>query len=168
MTRHANPLEIRYWSTTPYLFGPCQGEYRAVKYSAKPSLPASAIPRNPSDDYLREAMKQTLDRQEVLFDFLVQFQKDPYRTPIEDPGAEWSEQLSPFQKVATIRIPAQQFDSAEQMAFGEHLSFTPWHSLPEHRPLGGINRARKVAYQTISKYRHLRNDVPRQEPTPES
>ncbi|MFM1867893.1 MAG: hypothetical protein RL591_1301, partial [Planctomycetota bacterium] len=31
-------------------------------------------------------------------------------------------------------------------------------------PLGGINRTRKVAYETISKYRHQQNGVPRVEP----
>ena len=63
--------------------------------------------------------------------------------PVEDPTVEWT---APWQKVATIRIPPQSFDSPEQMAFGENLSFTPWHTLPEHRPLGGVNRARKRIY----------------------
>ena len=39
----------------------------------------------------------------------------------------------------------------------ENLSFNPWHSLPAHRPLGGINRARKVVYPALSKLRHERN-----------
>jgi hypothetical protein len=49
-------------------------------------------------------------------------------------------------------------------ALGENLSFTPWHALPEHRPLGGINRARKVIYDLISTFRHRENDQPRREP----
>jgi hypothetical protein len=35
-----------------------------------------------------------------------------------------------------------------------HLSFTPWHALPEHKPLGSINRLRKVVYERISNTRH--------------
>lgn len=85
--------------------------------------------------------------------------------PIEDPGKRWSEAASPFRKVAPIVIPRQSFDSEQQRAFGENLSFTPWHSLPEHRPLGGVNRARKVVYAFISTFRHQKNDVPRREPT---
>jgi len=162
MQRHANPLEIRYWSVSPYLFGS-----RAVKYSARPAVTGiTAIPPQPSPDYLREAMRQTLARGEARFDFMVQFQTDPARMPIEDPGVAWSETLSPFRTVATISIPTQEFDSPEQMAFAENLSFTPWHCLPEHRPLGGINRARKVVYRAISEFRHQQNGVPRQEPTP--
>ncbi|MEK1942330.1 MAG: hypothetical protein AAAB16_18325, partial [Pseudomonas sp.] len=36
-------------------------------------------------------------------------------------------------------------------------SFNPWHALPEHRPLGGINRLRKAVYEAVSAYRHERN-----------
>ena len=166
LQRHANPLEVRYWSVTPYLFGD-----RAVKYSARPvAAPADAVPADPSPDFLRDAMTRALGRGDVRFDFMVQFQTDARRTPIEDPGAAWDETRSPFHPVASVRIPAQSFDNPAQQAFAENISFTPWHCLPEHRPLGGINRARKVAYKTISEFRHRQNGVPRDEPTgpPES
>ncbi|HYD79764.1 MAG TPA: catalase family protein [Paucimonas sp.] len=161
MKRFANPLQIRYFSTTPYLFGD-----RAVKYSAIPH-PAAAdtIPDDPDPDYLRLAMIRQLERGDALFDFAVQFQTDPDNMPIEDPGKEWRESESPFRKVATIRIFKQEFDSAKQREFGENLSYSPWHALPEHRPLGGINRARKVVYAFISTFRHQYNNVPRREPT---
>ena len=74
--------------------------------------------------------------------------------PVEDASIEWSEHSAPFRKVATIVIPPQTFDTPARMTFCENLSYTPWHSLPEHRPIGGINRARKVVYEAISKMRH--------------
>ena len=43
-----------------------------------------------------------------------------------------------------------------------------WHAIPEHRPLGGINRARKLVYRAISEFRHQMNHAPRVEPAPES
>jgi hypothetical protein len=55
--------------------------------------------------------------------------------------------------------------SPAQAVFCENLSFSPWHSLPEHRPLGLVNRVRKVAYREISKLRHDLNKAPPQEPT---
>ncbi len=161
MKKIGNPLAIRYWSTTPYLFGGA-----AVKYSAIPTTPIDdCIPSNAGPDFLREAMVEQLKRGEVSFDFAVQKQLDADTMPIEDPGVRWSEQASPFIKLATIRIPLQEFDSAAQREFGENLSFNPWHSLPEHRPLGGINRARRIVYETISRFRHERNQVPQVEPT---
>lgn len=161
MKTFANPLQIRYFSTTPYLFG-----NTAAKYSAIPVVDApDAIPANPSADFLRDAMISQLARGEARFDFAVQLQTDAATMPIEDPGKAWPEDASPFRKVATIRIFQQSFDSAAQREFGENLSYTPWHSLPEHRPLGGINRARKVVYRAISIFRHEQNNAPRREPT---
>lgn len=161
MKKFANPLQMRYWSTTPYLFGDT-----AVKYSAIPHfIDASAIPDPHDPDFLRRAMRWQLSDGEACFDFAVQLQTDAVNMPIEDPGKEWKESQSPFRKVATIRILQQEFDSEAQRAFGENLSFTPWHCLPAHRPLGGINRARKVVYDLISTFRHTYNHAARREPT---
>lgn len=160
MKRCANPLQIRYFSTTPYLLG-----QNAVKYCATPRVNNSdAIPDTPDDNYLRGAMARQLAQRDAVFDFAVQLQIDADEMPIENPAKEWDETLSPFRKVATIRILRQEFDSDLQREFGENLSFSPWHSLPEHRPLGGINRARKVVYELISQFRHQRNQAPRNEP----
>ncbi len=163
LKKHVNLLELRFWSTTPYQFGS-----QAVKYSAKPhQAEVTKIPKNPSENFLREAMKQHLAGQDAYFDFMVQFQTDPDQMPIEDASVTWNEAASPFRKVATIRIPAQSFDTEEQLEIAENLSFTPWHSLPEHRPLGSINRARRVVYETISKHRHELNKAACREPTVE-
>jgi hypothetical protein len=153
-----NPLRINYWSTTPSKLGSS-----AVKYKASPDLDASPLTTEiDSPDKFRLAMAAHLGGNEARFDFLVQVQSDPVAMPVEDPTVEWD---APWHKVATIRILPQSFDSPEQMRFGEHLSFTPWHSLPEHRPLGGINRARKEIYRAIAAQRHELNGVPRREPT---
>lgn len=161
MRTFANPLQTRYWSTTPYLFGAS-----AVKYSAIPHVDSpDQIPGDPGDDFLRDAMIRQLGRSEAWFDFAVQLQTDADAMPIEDPGKEWREAVSPFRKVATIRILQQVFDEPKQRDFGENLSYSPWHSLPAHRPLGGINRARKVVYRAISIFRHEKNNAPRKEPT---
>lgn len=159
---HGNPLELRYYSCVPY----CFGEGRAIKYSIIPQAPAkSKVPRKPGDNYLREAMVNSLTNNEVCFDFAVQFQTDAHRMPIEHAGVVWPERLSPFLKVAELRLPAQTFDSAEQLAFTRNLSFTPWHALPEHRPLGNLNRARKQVYDLTSRYRQQMNQADRIEPT---
>ncbi len=160
MKKYANPLQIRYFSTTPYLFGT-----HAVKYAATPLFTQpDKIPVAPSDDYLRLAIANQLSNGEAVFDFSVQLQTDAEAMPIEDPRVEWSESMSPFLKVATIRIMQQDCDSNWHAVYGENLSFAPWHSLPEHRPLGGINRAREVIYEAISKLRHTNNREPRVEP----
>jgi catalase len=156
----ASPLALQYWSTTPYKLGS-----GAMKFSAKPSSPPTlSKSASSSDNYLREAMVEHLKSKEASFDFLVQLQTDANQMPIEDPTIEWK---SPELKVATIKIPPQAFDSDAQMEFCENLSYTPWHSLPTHQPLGGINRARKLVYQSLSKLRHELNHAPQKEPSEE-
>ena len=159
---YGNPLEAAYYSCVPYLFG----EDRAIKYSMKPSgNERTKVPKKPSGNYLREAMVKTLSEKEVLFDFLVQFQTDAHRMPIENASVRWPEKLSPYRKVATLRIPAQKFDSPEQLGFDRHLSFNPWHCIAAHRPLGNQNRARKHIYLETSKFRQRMNGDERIEPS---
>jgi hypothetical protein len=162
--RIASPLETRYWSSVPFLLGTGPGR-RAVKYSARPCAAGqSAIPPRPHPDYLREAMVLALGTKDACFEFLVQPRTAPSMS-VEDSQTEWTEAEAPFFKVATIVIPHQIFDTPARDAFGENLSFTPWHSLPEHRPLGGVNRVRKVVYQAISEMRHRLNGTKPHEPS---
>jgi hypothetical protein len=156
----ASPLGIDYWSATPYRLGPL-----AVKYTARPRPNDVPPPTDfTSRDRLRAAMVAHLDQAEARFDFFVQPQGDPKTMPIEDASVEWDPAAAPFHKVATITIPSQEFDTPERREFGEDLSYTPWHSLPAHRPLGGINRARRETYEAVSRRRHELNAAPRQEP----
>jgi hypothetical protein len=161
LRRFNNPLSIRYFSAVPYRLGS-----RAVKYSLTPRNPSDTPPPSrPAAHYLREAMVRQLASGSAVFDFAVQFQIDPNTMPIEDPGVTWDEGVSPFLNVATLTIPSQGFETAAQMEFGDNLSFNPWRCLAEHRPLGGISRARRQVYQALSIFRHERNQAPRREPT---
>lgn len=158
-----SPLNIPYWSTTPYLFGPD----RCVKYALIPtSAIASILPPKLTDHYLTDAMEKQLTDHELQFDFMIQIQTDPERMPVEDAGRAWSEDLSPPIKVGTLRIPPQVFRTPEREAFAENLSFSPAHSLVDHRPIGGINRARTILYHHLSEFRHIRNDKLQFEPRP--
>ena len=68
---------------------------------------------------------------------------DPVADPIENPMVRWtSEPIA----VATIKIAPQAFETPEHMKEAEELSFDPWHALAAHRPIGGINRARREVY----------------------
>ena len=158
-----NPLSSRYWSQTPYRLG---AETSAVKYSARPCDGEQPGPEldDEDPDYFTPSMEQQLAAGDVCFEFAVQRQTDPQRMPIEDASIEWSASESPFVPVAKIVFSAQDFASDDQANTCEHLSFTPWHALEEHRPLGSLNRARRRAYSAISSVRHELNGVPRVEP----
>ena len=146
-------LEIPYWSTTPYLFG----SGRAVKYIARPaSTNTTPLPSPVTRSYLSERLAAHLAREDATFDFLVQFQTDSRRMPIEDASVEWRERDSPYRRVAQIRIPTQALGSPAGTASCEEMSFNPWHALAEHRPLGGFNRARRDIYRAMAEFRRER------------
>jgi hypothetical protein len=150
--RPASPLEIRYWSTTPYRFG----ADRVVKYSLLPTSDAvSELPPRPlAEDYLSRAMEARLAREDVSFAFAVQFRADGM--PVHDAAPRWDEAVSPFRRVATLTVPAQVFRTEERDRRAEELSFSPAHARVEHRPIGPVNRARIRVYRTNSEFRHAR------------
>jgi hypothetical protein len=160
-----SPFEAPYFSCVPYLLG----EGQAMQYSVWPvtqrRTPVPRLPLRPPDDYLRNAMVAALSEGDVEFDIRLQLQTDPHLMPLENAGVLWPEKLSPRRSAATLRIPRQKFDSPAQMDFARQLSYNPWHSIPEHRPLGNQSRARRRMYDTLSRLRHSMNNVPLYEPT---
>jgi catalase len=156
------PVATTYNSIAPYKLGPLNVKYRVVP--APQNCPPYQLPEQNTElpNFLRNALYQqlSLDRAPACFELQVQTQNPQYYMPIEDTSVQWSEKISPFQTVARITLPPQDFDSREQNLFCDNLSFNPWHALPEHRPIGGINRLRKAVYEAVSAYRHERNAAP--------
>ena len=161
----SSPFEAPYFSCVPYLLG----EGQAMQYSVWPkSKRRTRIPRlplRPPDDYLRNAMVAALTAGDVELDIRLQRQTDSHLMPIENNAVLWPEKLSPRVSVATLRLPRQKFDSPAQMEFAKRLSYNPWHTIAEHRPLGNQSRARRRMYLELSMLRHSMNDVPHYEPT---
>jgi hypothetical protein len=161
--RISNPLQTRYWSMVPYQLG-IGSDRDAVKYSARGcSATTDPMPDKPGHDFLRDALRDTLQKGDACMELLVQ-PRTSRSMDVEDSMTEWKEAQSPFYPVATIHIPQQVFDTPDQNEFCEELSFSPWHALPEHKPLGVTNRLRKVIYDHMSRVRHEMNSTGRQEP----
>jgi hypothetical protein len=148
-----NPLDVRYWTQTPFRLGD-----RAVKYSLTP-CPGADVEGHArsSAERLAEALARTLRYREASFELMVQRQVDDRSMPVENPTVSWKESASPFQTVATLRIPVQDCSAQQRINHGDRLSFTPWHSLPQHAPLGGINRVRRAVYVKSAQLRAHRN-----------
>ena len=149
---HNSPFNIRYWSTTPFRHG--KDDVMAVKYSVTPCAdnPEPQVPQ-PGKDQLRSAMKAHLSQAPACLEFGVQKRTHPDDMPIEDASVIWDEDDSPFHTVATITIHPQMFDTPEALTACEKISFNPWQSLPEHKPLGRMNDVRREAYFKASQLR---------------
>lgn len=157
-----SPVTATYNSIAPFKLGPHNIKYRVIPDPQ--SCPPYELPEQNTalPNFLRNALYQqlSLDRVPACFALQVQRQNADYYMPIEDTSVQWSEDISPFETVATVRVEPQDFDSREQNLACDNLSFNPWHALPEHRPIGGINRLRKAVYEAVSVYRHQRNAAP--------
>ena len=177
MTRSkiASPLETTYWSMVPYRLGDPPRKNK-VKFRATPNPPIDSstdfiqrienqveqlLNHLKEKDFLREKLIEQLKTGARRFDFEVQV-GNPGMS-VENSMVEWAEAEADFKKVATISIPEQdvkKYDKLENM-----VSFTPWHALPQHRPLGAVNRIRRVVYEKVSKKRHELNKEERRELT---
>ena len=154
-----HPFALSYNSLSPYRFG---DESKAVRYMMLPSAGNVLEYTGESDfNYLRQNMVATLAKNDIYFDFGVQFQTDAVNMPIEDGTVEWK---SPFIKLAAIRIPRQVFDTPPQVESGENLTYNVWHSIAEHKPLGGFNRGRLKLYKEMYEFRLKKNIVEQAEP----
>jgi hypothetical protein len=104
--------------------------------------------------------------QSAEYELRAQLCTDLKAMPVEDASIDWPQDQSPYQALGKIVIPAQDaFSPARRVFADDVLSFNPFHCLPEHLPLGSINRVRIKAYDSSTKYRHATNAQPKVEPT---
>jgi hypothetical protein len=144
-----------YWSRGAILWG----EAGPVRYLLRPAVGAApAAAARPWDaDYLHREFAERLRKGAVVYDVLVQPFVDEKRTPIEDGSVEWTEKVSPPVRVATLTIPRQDIDEAEGRAterLVDQIAFNPWHTTDPFRPLGNLNRARKIVYGASAGHRN--------------
>lgn len=155
----ASPTQSTYFSVSPYKFGNANAKFRVMP--DPDSCPAYSLPAQNQDlpNFLRSALTQQLSTDRVPACFVLQIQRqNPSRfMPIEDTSIEWKESDAPFETVARLTIPAQDFDTPVQNLACDNQSFNPWFGIEAHRPIGGINRLRKAVYEAVSDYRHSRN-----------
>ncbi|HWO62386.1 MAG TPA: hypothetical protein VNO31_20390 [Umezawaea sp.] len=124
-----------FFSAAPIKCGP---------YAARVRVLAASTDVNPSakDDWAADVYGR-LAVAPLAHEVQLQFFLDEARTPIEDAAAVWD---SPYVTVARLEIPRQEPDEAFA-ARVEAARFDPWNAVVDHRPLGEVMRARKVAYR---------------------
>jgi len=162
-----DPLTFTYHSMSPFLFG----EDHVVRYIVSPVILARKIswwhrlfsgPR--SDNYLRDALVSDLrptaqpGSGQVAFDFSVRVRDRATPADVEDASLWWTAPRDRVVKLASILIQRQNLEPDRQYA-GERTMFSPWNCLPEHRPLGSVNRMRLAVYLASLKVRQKLNMV---------
>jgi hypothetical protein len=135
-----------YWSRAPFELGT-----QAVKFKLAAAAAVDGRDANGGPEYLREDLAQRLRTGPLTFPFQAQRFVDEQRTPIEDGAVEWKESDSPPETIAELVLPQQDL-TGEADALVEKLTFTPWNTT-SIRPLGSLNRARKLVYEASAEQR---------------
>ena len=161
-----NPLGETYYSQVPVLFGEYFG-----KVCVRPLSPSlRALYKEPVDlkgrpDGLRDAVAAYFEEQGGEWELCVQLCTDIGEMPIEDASIVWDEAISPYRPVARIVAGAQaSWSDVKVRAIDEGLAFNPWHGVAAHRPLGGVMRVRKGAYEAAQRFRAEKNQRALSEP----
>lgn len=157
-----HPLGETFHTTTPFRHGG-----HVARYSLAPATDAlRALKDQPVDlagrpNGLREAAIAFLAEHGGEWEFRAQLWRDAEAMPIEDASVEWPEAASPHVAIARIRVwPQPAWSEARARQVDDGLSFSPWHGIADHRPLGAVNRARRHAYGDAARFRGARSGCP--------
>jgi hypothetical protein len=116
-------------------------------------------------DALRTAVRDFFSTNGGAWELRAQLCTDLESMPIEDASVQWPEDQSPYRTVARITAKSQDTWSHDKVRrVDDGLSFSPWHGLSAHQPLGSVMRARKDTYQASARFRGERNECPMLEP----
>jgi hypothetical protein len=150
-----NILGDEFYSQGPILYG----DYIA-KLALKPfSDNLRALTRQPLNlsgqpNGIRQAVIEFFQANSAVWDIQVQLCTNLETMPIEDASVTWPETESPYVSVARLHMPAQDAWRADRIELvDERMSFSPWHALAAHRPLGGIMRVRQAVYAAAARFR---------------
>lgn len=115
---------------------------------------------------LRESMVKFFAAHGGTWELRVQLRSDAHEMPIENAAKPWPEEKSNYITVARITAqPQTAWSEARSEAVDDHMMFSPWHGLAAHRPLGGVMRVRKAAYEAGARFRAQHNGETVAEPT---
>ncbi len=161
-----HPLGETYYSQTPFR----HGDYiaKVALFPVSPGitrLTGDTVNVSARPDALREVVGEEMIEHGGTWEFRVQLNTDLDAMPIEDASAVWDEEQSPFVTVATLEIPPQlSWEHGVTDRTDDALSYSIWHGITAHQPLGGVNRARKETYKQSADFRGQFNGCPMHEP----
>jgi catalase len=162
-----NLLGETYFSQVPILYGPYMAKISVAPVS-KELLQLKDAPVDLTDraNGLREAVIAFFSNQYAVWELRVQLCTNLDSMPIEDASVVWPEEQSPYVTVARITAkPQEGWSDKRSAAVDDGMSFSPWHGITAHRPIGSIMRVRKMAYEMSARFRIERNQGQAIEPT---
>lgn len=161
-----HPLGETFYTQTPFRYGENVAKLCVAPVSPKlTALKDAPVELAGKPNGLRAAVIDFFSMNDGEWELRVQLRTNPDSMPIEDATVPWPENESRYVAVAVLTVPRQPaWSEARAQQVDDGLSFSPWHGISAHRPLGSINRARKEAYAMSAGFRAAHNRCPIHEP----
>jgi len=157
-----DPLMTPYWGNLPSKLGDQVVKYLVRAEKCEGEAESGAVPvtekmrRDP--DFLSKVLAMHIRRHSACYGFYLQAKGSDMESPVEDASVSWPEE-GYVTRVGTLSIPAQEPNEelARMSAFSasglegkqlcQNLSFSPWNTTRDFKPLSSLNRARRVVYE---------------------
>ncbi len=158
-----------YWSQAALRHGDFVAKLHVAPVSANLlALTNRKVDLDDKPNGLRGAVVEHFTNDGGEWELRAQLNVDLDAMPIEDASVEWPEDRSPYRTVARIVAgPQPAWTHGRSVAVDDGLSFSPWHGLAAHRPLGGVMRVRRRVYEEAVRFRAQHNGVVIAEPGPD-
>ena len=120
--------------------------------------PAHKVSSSDPHNVLKDWLFEYFSGKSARYAFKIQLGTSPEHHPTEDASVAWDETTAPYQTIGTLDFPPQESFSQERRVFWENrMKLHLWRGLEAHRPLGSINRLRKVVYDASREKREKLN-----------
>ncbi len=148
-----------YFSQTAFRWGDYVAKIRVTPTSPELKALTDQHLKIKDPDALREACVEFFRTHGGEWEIQAQLRTQHHDMPIENAAKEWDQDQSPYLTVGRITVrPQTAWSKARSEAVDDGLSFSVWHGLAAHQPLGGVNRVRKPTYEAGKAFRNAHGD----------
>ena len=166
MLPNTNIISMPMFTQSAFRFGDYYGHIGLFPASEamKTARATQSVPSDAAPTILSDWLVEFYAKNEAKYDMMIQLGTDPVHHPTEDASIVWDEKTAPWQTIGTVTFPMQGDGEgvgegggvmgAERRTFWEEkVRLNPWMGLEAHRPLGSINRLRRIVYEAAQKQR---------------
>ena len=158
MLPNTNMISHSMYTQSAFRFGVYYGHMALFPVLPAMTEKADKVSSESSYSQISDWLFDYFQGQPAKYDVKIQLGTSPEHHPTEDASIVWDEATSPYQTIGSIEFPEQNSFSQERRVFWEdHMALDPWRGLAAHRPLGSINRLRRVVYSQSQKKRDTLN-----------
>ncbi|HEY0801763.1 MAG TPA: catalase family protein [Steroidobacteraceae bacterium] len=158
----SNPLGERFGTQAAQRFGDYMAKLDLVPGSDNfKALTGHEFELRGRENAVRDEIASVLRKEGGAWILRAQLCRNLAANPVDDPSIEWPEDSNPYLPIARLEVKAQEGWSMERSRrVDDEMSFSPWHGIVAHQPLGVIGRVRKYVYPTLMAYRGALNGCP--------